>query len=83
MDYTMVVVARGRSGPMQFIAAYAGAAPWASASCGRATALFVYDDLSKQAAPIASSPCSCAAPPDARRIPGDVFYFHSRLLERA
>jgi len=46
-------------------------------------ALIVYDDLSKQATPTGRSPCCCAGPRAGRPYPGDVFYLHSRLLERA
>jgi F-type H+-transporting ATPase subunit alpha len=84
MDYTTVVVASAADpAPMQYIAAYAGCAMaeyfmWK----GEAT-LCVYDDLSKQAAAYRQLSLLLRRPPGREAYPGDVFYLHSRLLERA
>jgi len=84
MDYTTVVVAGAADpAPMQYIAPYAGCAMaeyfmWK----GQAT-LVVYDDLSKQAAAYRQLSLLLRRPPGREAYPGDVFYLHSRLLERA
>ena len=84
MDYTTVVVAGASdSAPLQYIAPYAGTAMaeffmWK----GEAT-LCVYDDLSKQAAAYRQLSLLLRRPPGREAYPGDVFYLHSRLLERA
>src|SRR5216110_1278350 len=84
MDYTTVVVASAADpAPMQYIAAYAGCAMaeyfmWK----GEAT-LCVYDDLTKQAAAYRQLSLLLRRPPGREAYPGDVFYLHSRLLERA
>src|SRR4051812_7021908 len=84
MDYTTVVVASAADpAPMQYIAAYAGCAMaerfmWK----GQAT-LCVYDDLTKQAAAYRQLSLLLRRPPGREAYPGDVFYLHSRLLERA
>src|SRR5438874_6388383 len=84
MEYTTVVVASAADpAPMQYIAAYAGCAMaeyfmWK----GEAT-LCVYDDLSKQAASYRQLSLLLRRPPGREAYPGDVFYLHSRLLERA
>src|SRR5687768_15815197 len=84
MDYTTVVVASAADpAPLQYIAAYAGCAMaehfmWK----GQAT-LCVYDDLSKQAAAYRQLSLLLRRPPGREAYPGDVFYLHSRLLERA
>jgi F-type H+-transporting ATPase subunit alpha len=84
MDYTTVVVATASDpAPLQYIAAYAGCAMaeyfmWK----GEAT-LCVYDDLSKQAAAYRQLSLLLRRPPGREAFPGDVFYLHSRLLERA
>jgi F-type H+-transporting ATPase subunit alpha len=84
MEYTTVVVATAADpAPLQYIAAYAGCAMaeyfmWK----GEAT-LCVYDDLSKQAAAYRQLSLLLRRPPGREAYPGDVFYLHSRLLERA
>jgi F-type H+-transporting ATPase subunit alpha len=84
MEYTTVVVASAADpAPLQYIAAYAGCAMaeyfmWK----GEAT-LCVYDDLSKQAAAYRQLSLLLRRPPGREAFPGDVFYLHSRLLERA
>src|SRR3954466_11148796 len=84
MDYTTVVVASASDpAPLQYIAAYAGCAMaeyfmWK----GEAT-LCVYDDLTKQAAAYRQLSLLLRRPPGREAFPGDVFYLHSRLLERA
>src|SRR3954465_8851610 len=84
MDYTTIVVATASDpAPLQYIAAYAGCAMaeyfmWK----GEAT-LCVYDDLSKQAAAYRQLSLLLRRPPGREAFPGDVFYLHSRLLERA
>src|SRR5438105_6039966 len=84
MEYTTVVVASAADpAPMQYIAAYAGCAMaeyfmWK----GEAT-LCVYDDLTKQAAAYRQLSLLLRRPPGREAYPGDVFYLHSRLLERA
>jgi F-type H+-transporting ATPase subunit alpha len=84
MEYTTVVVASAADpAPLQYIAAYAGCAMaeyfmWK----GQAT-LCVYDDLSKQAAAYRQLSLLLRRPPGREAYPGDVFYLHSRLLERA
>jgi F-type H+-transporting ATPase subunit alpha len=84
MEYTTVVVASAADpAPMQYIAPYAGCAMaeyfmWK----GEAT-LCVYDDLSKQAAAYRQLSLLLRRPPGREAFPGDVFYLHSRLLERA
>src|SRR6476619_2804351 len=84
MEYTTVVVASAADpAPLQYIAAYAGCAMaeyfmWK----GQAT-LVVYDDLTKQAASYRQLSLLLRRPPGREAYPGDVFYLHSRLLERA
>jgi F-type H+-transporting ATPase subunit alpha len=84
MEYTTVVVASAADpAPLQYVAPYAGCAMaeyfmWK----GQAT-LCVYDDLSKQAASYRQLSLLLRRPPGREAYPGDVFYLHSRLLERA
>ena len=84
MEYTTVVVASAADpAPLQYIAPYAGCTMaeyfmWK----GQAT-LCVYDDLSKQAAAYRQLSLLLRRPPGREAYPGDVFYLHSRLLERA
>jgi F-type H+/Na+-transporting ATPase subunit alpha len=84
MEFTTVVLASAADpAPLQYIAAYAGCAMaeyfmWK----GQAT-LVVYDDLSKQAAAYRQLSLLLRRPPGREAYPGDVFYLHSRLLERA
>jgi F-type H+-transporting ATPase subunit alpha len=85
MDYTVVVVASASDpAPLQFIAPYAGCAiaEYFMYEEGKAT-LCVYDDLSKQAAAYRQMSLILRRPPGREAYPGDVFYLHSRLLERA
>src|SRR5438270_7584613 len=85
MDYTIVVVASAADpSPLQYIAPYAGAAmaEYFMYQEGRAT-LVVYDDLSKQAQSYRQLSLLLRRPPGREAYPGDVFYLHSRLLERS
>jgi F-type H+-transporting ATPase subunit alpha len=85
MDYTIVVSASAADpAPLQYIAPYAGAAmaEYFMYNQGRAT-LVVYDDLSKQAQAYRQLSLLLRRPPGREAYPGDVFYLHSRLLERA
>src|SRR5690349_2229081 len=85
MEYTIVVVAAASDpAPMQYIAPYSGCAmaEYFMYNEGKAT-LCVYDDLSKQAAAYRSISLVLRRPPGREAYPGDVFYLHSRLLERA
>jgi F-type H+-transporting ATPase subunit alpha len=85
MDYTIVVAASAADpAPLQYIAPYAGAAmaEYFMYRQGRAT-LVVYDDLSKQAHAYRQLSLLLRRPPGREAYPGDVFYLHSRLLERA
>jgi F-type H+-transporting ATPase subunit alpha len=85
MDYTIVVVASSAaSAPMQYIAPYAGCAmaEYFMYEQGKDT-LCVYDDLTKQAAAYRQLSLLMRRPPGREAYPGDVFYCHSRLLERS
>jgi F-type H+/Na+-transporting ATPase subunit alpha len=85
MEYTIVVVASASDpAPMQYIAPYSGVAmaEYFMYHEGKAT-LAVYDDLSKQAAAYRQLSLVLRRPPGREAFPGDVFYLHSRLLERA
>ncbi len=85
MDYTVVVVASAAdSAPVQYIAPYAGTAiaEYFMYEQGKDT-LCVYDDLSKQAAAYRQLSLLVRRPPGREAYPGDVFYCHSRLLERS
>ena len=85
MDYTIVVVASSAdAAPLQYYAPYAGAAmaEYFMYEQGRDT-LCVYDDLSKQAAAYRQLSLLVRRPPGREAYPGDVFYAHSRLLERS
>ncbi len=85
MDYTVVVTASAsHPAPLQYIAPYAGAAiaEYFMYSRGMAT-LCVYDDLSKQAQAYRQLSLLLRRPPGREAYPGDVFYLHSRLLERS
>jgi F-type H+-transporting ATPase subunit alpha len=84
LDYTTVVVAGASDpAPLQFIAPYAGAAMGEYFRDNGRHALAVYDDLSKQAAAYRQISLLLRRPPGREAYPGDVFYLHSRLLERA
>ncbi|MBN2445086.1 MAG: F0F1 ATP synthase subunit alpha, partial [Phycisphaerae bacterium] len=85
MDYTIVVTASAADpAPLQYIAPYAGAAmaEYFMYEQGGHT-LCVYDDLSKQAAAYRQMSLLLRRPPGREAYPGDVFYLHSRLLERS
>ena len=85
MDYTIVVTASAADpAPLQYIAPYAGCAmaEYFMYEHGRAT-LCIYDDLTKQAQAYRQLSLLLRRPPGREAYPGDVFYLHSRLLERA
>ena len=84
MDYTVVVSASaGDPAPMQFFAPFTGAAIGEYFRDTGRPALVVYDDLSKQAVAYREVSLLLRRPPGREAYPGDVFYLHSRLLERA
>ncbi len=84
MDYTIVVAASASDpAPMQYIAPYAGCAMGEYFRDTGRHALCVYDDLSKHAAAYREISLLLRRPPGREAYPGDVFYLHSRLLERA
>ena len=84
MEYTTVVVAGASSpAPLQYIAPYAGTAMAEYFMYNGHHALIVYDDLSKQAVAYRQLSSLMRRPPGREAYPGDVFYCHSRLLERS
>ncbi|HIF18414.1 MAG TPA: F0F1 ATP synthase subunit alpha [Cycloclasticus sp.] len=84
MDHTIVVVAGAADSPaLQFIAPYAGCAMGEYFRDKGENALIVYDDLTKQAWAYRQISLLLRRPPGREAYPGDVFYLHSRLLERA
>src|SRR5579885_2317423 len=84
MDYTIVVAATASDpAPMQYIAPYAGCAMGEYFRDRGGHSLCVYDDLSKHAAAYREISLLLRRPPGREAYPGDVFYLHSRLLERA
>jgi F-type H+-transporting ATPase subunit alpha len=84
LKYTIVVSATASDpAPMQFIAPYAGCAMAEYFRDNGMHALIVYDDLSKQAVAYRQMSLLLRRPPGREAYPGDVFYLHSRLLERA
>ncbi|GHC28842.1 F0F1 ATP synthase subunit alpha [Aidingimonas halophila] len=84
MDHTIVVSAGASDpAPMQFLAAYAGCTMGEYFRDRGEDALIVYDDLSKQAVAYRQTSLLLRRPPGREAFPGDVFYLHSRLLERA
>ena len=84
MDYTIVVAATASEpAPMLYIAPYAGAAMGEYFMYKGKDVLVIYDDLSKQAAAYRELSLLLQRPPGREAYPGDVFYLHSRLLERA
>jgi F-type H+-transporting ATPase subunit alpha len=84
LDYTVVINASAADPvPFQYIAPYAGAALGAHWMYEGVHALAVYDDLSKQATAYRTLSLLLRRPPGREAFPGDVFYLHSRLLERA
>ncbi len=83
MEYTTVIFASSSDAPMQFLAPYSGATLGEFFRDSGRHALCVYDDLSKQAAAYRQVSLLLRRPPGREAYPGDVFYLHSRLLERA
>jgi F-type H+-transporting ATPase subunit alpha len=84
MDYTTVIVAGASSpAPLQYVAPYAGTAMAEEYMFNGGHALIVYDDLSKQAVAYRQLSLLMRRPPGREAYPGDVFYCHSRLLERS
>jgi F-type H+-transporting ATPase subunit alpha len=84
MDYTIVVAASASEpAPMQYISPYAACAMGEYFRDTRRHALVIYDDLSKHAASYREISLLLRRPPGREAYPGDVFYLHSRLLERA
>jgi F-type H+-transporting ATPase subunit alpha len=84
MEYTIIVAATASDpAPMQYIAPFAGTAMGEYFRDNKGHALCVYDDLSKQAAAYREISLLLRRPPGREAYPGDVFYLHSRLLERA
>src|SRR5512142_2719820 len=84
MEYTVVVVASASDpAPMQYLAPYSGCAIGEFFRDTKRHALTIYDDLSKHAAAYREISLLLRRPPGREAYPGDVFYLHSRLLERA
>jgi F-type H+/Na+-transporting ATPase subunit alpha len=84
MEYSIVVAATASEpAPLQFLAPYAGAAMGEYFRDNGMHALIIYDDLSKQAVAYRQMSLLLRRPPGREAYPGDVFYLHSRLLERA
>ncbi|MFN7448543.1 MAG: F0F1 ATP synthase subunit alpha [Pirellula sp.] len=84
MDYTTVIVSGASApAPLQYVAPYAGTAMAEHFMFNGEHALIVYDDLSKQAVAYRQLSLLMRRPPGREAFPGDVFYCHSRLLERS
>jgi F-type H+-transporting ATPase subunit alpha len=84
MDYTTVVAATAsESAPLQYIAPYSGCTMGEDIRDNGGHALLIYDDLSKHAVAYRQLSLLLRRPPGREAFPGDVFYLHSRLLERA
>ncbi|MCU0715159.1 F0F1 ATP synthase subunit alpha [Pirellulaceae bacterium SH501] len=84
MDYTTVIVSGASApAPLQYVAPYAGTAMAEHFMFNGGHALIVYDDLSKQAVAYRQLSLLMRRPPGREAFPGDVFYCHSRLLERS
>jgi F-type H+-transporting ATPase subunit alpha len=84
MKYTIVVAATAsEAAPLQFLAPYSGCAIGEYFRDNGKHALIIYDDLSKQAVAYRQMSLLLRRPPGREAYPGDVFYLHSRLLERA
>jgi F-type H+-transporting ATPase subunit alpha len=84
LDYCIIVSASASDpAPLQFIAPYAGCAMAEEFTYNGGHALIIYDDLSKQAVAFRELSLLLRRPPGREAYPGDVFYLHSRLLERA
>ena len=84
MDYTIIIMASAStSAPMRYIAPYAGAAMGEYFTYSGRHALCIYDDLTKHADSYRQMSLLLRRPPGREAFPGDIFYLHSRLLERA
>jgi F-type H+-transporting ATPase subunit alpha len=84
MDYTIVIMApASTSAPMRYVAPYAGAAMGEYFTYLGRHALCIYDDLTKHADSYRQMSLLLRRPPGREAFPGDIFYLHSRLLERA
>ncbi|MEW5703897.1 MAG: F0F1 ATP synthase subunit alpha [Pseudomonadota bacterium] len=84
LDYSIIVAATASEpAPLQFLAPYAGCAMGEYFRDNGTHALIIYDDLSKQAVAYRQMSLLLRRPPGREAYPGDVFYLHSRLLERA
>mmetsp|Transcript_8219 Transcript_8219/g.12488 ORF Transcript_8219/g.12488 Transcript_8219/m.12488 type:complete len:448 (-) Transcript_8219:129-1472(-) len=84
LKYTVIVAATASdAAPLQFLAPYAGATIGEYFRDNKKHALIIYDDLSKQAVAYRQMSLLLRRPPGREAYPGDVFYLHSRLLERA
>jgi F-type H+/Na+-transporting ATPase subunit alpha len=84
LKYSIVIVASASDpAPLQYIAPYAGCAMAEHVTYNKGHALIIYDDLSKQAQAYRELSLLLRRPPGREAYPGDVFYLHSRLLERA
>lgn len=84
MDYTIIVAANASDpAPLQFVAPYSGASMGEFFRDNGRHALIIYDDLTKQAASYRQVSLLLRRPPGREAYPGDIFYLHSRLLERA
>ena len=84
LDYSIVVAATASDpAPMQFLAPFAGCAMGEYFRDNGMHAVIIYDDLSKQAVAYRQMSLLLRRPPGREAYPGDVFYLHSRLLERA
>ena len=84
MDYTIVVSATASEpAPLQYLAPYAGVAMAEEFMYKGKHVLIIYDDLTKQAVAYREMSLLLRRPPGREAYPGDVFYLHSRLLERA
>src|SRR5690625_3821933 len=84
LDYTIVIAASAAEpAPLQYVAPYAGVAMGEEFMYNGKHVLVVYDDLSKQAIAYRELSLLLRRPPGREAFPGDVFYLHSRLLERA
>src|SRR6185312_15471845 len=84
LEYTIIVIAgASEMAPLQFIAPYSGCTMAEYFRDSGRHALIIYDDLSKQATAYRQLSLLLRRPPGREAYPGDVFYLHSRLLERA
>lgn len=84
LKYTIIIAATASdAAPLQFLAPYSGCAIGEYFRDNGKHALIIYDDLSKQAVAYRQMSLLLRRPPGREAFPGDVFYLHSRLLERA